>query len=1078
MGDIGASAAIPTTPAEILAAAQACLAAGDIPAFDRHIDRLLRIAPHWYEALLLAAASFEPRDVPRAETLYRRALRNRPGAVEPAAGLVRCRLAANAPIPFAELALMAQVPPVPDAVATVRRLAAAYGWRATGFIAQAGQSLTGMLLLPPAEGAPPLRLVLRPVEDSPAASLTDLLSEAPATGPDVPCAFAYDQGEGDGIWNFRSAAPGAGRYLAILVDDANAPLGCLLPVITVREVDAVIGEVWWSHGGVIAGWVESENGTVPQIEVTSDPLARPLAQTVSPLAYAGDDVPAGKHLFGFAVVLPLESTRRTIDIRVKGSGSSLRGAPLRVEGRQGLALTPALHSFEIEPPDWHLLPRIQRSFRASARSATIDVIVPVYRNLEKTRRCIESVLAVKTRATAHLVVVNDRSPSPAVTRYVQSLAARGVTVIENPVNLGFSGAVNVGIRRHLDRDVVLLNADTEVADGWLDRIVAAAQESPDIATVTPLSNNATILSYPTVHAVNPFLSGVALAQMDQVIARGRAVPLEIPTAVGFCMFIRRACLDDCGDFDEVNFGRGYGEENEFCLRASARGWRHVCAPNVLVAHDGGVSFAGQHNAVQQRRLNALQNTFKGYERLIQRFVHADPLLPVRRAADIRRLSESRAPTFVMVMPELGGGTSRHVDDLCRALETEGVQCLIWSSVKNTAAGEMAVRIRRWREPMSEDAAPDASTLDPFPNMIYALPFEARELRDALAGLDLRHVHVHHFLDLPWDAVELATQLGVPYDVSIHDYSWACPRVTMVGPSQRYCGEPDIAGCNACVAVAGDRTGSKLDVAALRARSSTLLAHARKVFVPNVDVKDRLVRYFPGAPFVVRAHPFAAKSVPRVVAQAGTIAIVGAINVDKGYDVLLACAQDAAERKLPLRFAVIGFTQDDAPLLRTGLVSITGRYQEGEAAELLAASGAIVGWVPSVCPETWSYALSQLLASGLMPVAFDLGAPAARIRAMGRGALLPLNLHPRDINDALVKLTRDNHDPDSTRTDPGRYPHMRADYYDLPQGLGPPMRSTMSARRNDRLLPSRVSDSDGFRRPAAGPDIFSHPSLEA
>lgn len=1022
-----AYAGIPTTPVEVLAAAQACLAAADIPAFDSHIDRLLRMAPHWYEALLFAAASFEPRDLRRAEELYRRALHSRADAREAAAGLVRCRIAVGSPVPFPELALMAQMPPVVDAIDTARSLAAAYKWKATGFISQMGQSLTGTVV--GLEGAVPRHLVLRPAEDSQANSFTDLLQETPTTGPDLWQALVYTKGDSQDVLEFEAQAPAAGRYLAVLLDESKAPLGCLLPLLTVRDGDAVDGEIWWSHGGVVSGWVKRLGGHPPDLEIISDPPARPLAQTIAPLTHVASR-PDEYRLFGFVAVLPLDASRQSIEVRVKDSARALRGSPLRVQGICGLALTPGLHSSEIEDPDWHLLPKIQRVFGSTPSSTVVDVVIPVYRDFEKTERCIESVLSAKTQVVAHLVVINDRSPSPSLTRYIQSLQARGVTVVENSKNLGFSGAVNVGIRQHRDRDVVLLNADTEVADGWLDRLVASLKDSADIATVTPMSNNATILSYPTVHAVNPFLTRGDLWEMDQVVARGRSEPIEIPTAVGFCMLIRRACLNDCGDFDEVNFGRGYGEENEFCLRATSRGWRHVCAPNVFVAHDGGASFAGLHDSVQQRRLKALHGTFKGYDRFIHRFVRSDPMLPVRRAADVHRLSKERPPTFLMVMPDLVGGTARHVDDLCRALERDGVRCLILSEVKDTAASGKALRIKRWRESIAMAGASDESKLDPFPNMVFGFPFESGELRRTLKQLSVCHVHIHHFVDMSWDVVVFSTQLGLPYDVTVHDYSWLCPRVTMVGPSQRYCSEPDLAGCNACVAIAGDRTGSKLGAAALRERSSSVFLRARAVFVPSADVSARMKRYFPEVEFATRPHMFSAAVVPAPPTYTDTVAIVGAINSDKGYDVLFACARDAAARNLSLRFAVIGFTQDDAPLLRTGRVSITGRYAENEVLALLASSGARVGWIPSICPETWSYALSQLIAAGLLPVAFDLGTPAERIRALGHGFLFPLDLQPHNINNALLNLVRRPHDLTRLPSDGGQYGHMPTDYYGL------------------------------------------------
>ena len=77
------------------------------------------------------------------------------------------------------------------------------------------------------------------------------------------------------------------------------------------------------------------------------------------------------------------------------------------------------------------------------------------------------------------------------------------------------------------------------------------------------------------------------AHLDRLCA-GLGQPLvELPTAVGSCMAIRRACLDEVGGFDADRFGRGYGEENDFCRRASAADWRHVAATDLFVWHRGG-----------------------------------------------------------------------------------------------------------------------------------------------------------------------------------------------------------------------------------------------------------------------------------------------------------------------------------------------------------------------------------------------------------------------------------------------------------------------------------------------------------
>jgi glycosyltransferase involved in cell wall biosynthesis len=145
-----------------------------------------------------------------------------------------------------------------------------------------------------------------------------------------------------------------------------------------------------------------------------------------------------------------------------------------------------------------------------------------------------------------------------------------------------------------------------------------------------------------------------------------------------------------------------------------------------------------------------------------------------------------------------------------------------------------------------------------------------------------------------------------------------------------------------------------------------------------------------------------------------VAVVGAIGVDKGYDVLLACAQDAASRKLDLEFVVVGFTVNDEALLETNRVFITGMFALGEAAPLIRAQAADLAFLPSIWPETWCYALSDAWAGGLPAAVFDIGTPPARVRAARRGWVLPLGLPASRVNDALLSLAMLNTHPPHSR----------------------------------------------------------------
>jgi GT2 family glycosyltransferase len=281
-------------------------------------------------------------------------------------------------------------------------------------------------------------------------------------------------------------------------------------------------------------------------------------------------------------------------------------------------------------------------------SDIIDVIVPVYRGEAETRTCLESVLAATTAVAREIVVIDDQSPEAAISAYLRSLSAQGrITLLVHADNRGFVASVNEGMQLHPDRDVVLLNSDTEVAAGWLDRLAAHARADAAVGTASPFSSNATILSYPRPHESNPLPPGESLATLDAAFAAANPGRREdIPTAVGFCMFIARRCLDRVGYFDFERYGAGYGEEVDFCMRAARAGFRNVAAGDVFVRHAGEVSFGGTGAERRQKAQALVDSLYPEFQVGLREFLARDPLRELRERADrerARRTARGWAP---------------------------------------------------------------------------------------------------------------------------------------------------------------------------------------------------------------------------------------------------------------------------------------------------------------------------------------------------------------------------------------------------------------------------------------------------
>jgi hypothetical protein len=305
--------------------------------------------------------------------------------------------------------------------------------------------------------------------------------------------------------------------------------------------------------------------------------------------------------------------------------------------------------------------------------------------------------------------------------------------------------------------------------------------------------------------------------------------------------VTRAALRELGGFDPV-FSPGYGEENDFCMRAQAADWRNLAALDVFVRHTGETSFSdpvGRKAAATER----LMARHPDYMPQVEAFMAADPLRPAREAVDLlraRRLSAGRG--VLMVEHGWGGGVERHMVELAELMRPEGIACF-----RLAPMGERHLQL-------------DALGPYDLPNLPSLDAQDAGQLGQALRALDLGHVHIHSLVSWPlaWfpPLFSALDQAGLAYDFTWHDYAPACPRITMVDWGGIYCERPSVDYCRVCIDKAGTRFGP-VDIDAWRSAYAGVLAGARRVFAPHPDVADRADRYTPHRRTIeVRPHPLA------------------------------------------------------------------------------------------------------------------------------------------------------------------------------------------------------------------------------
>lgn len=630
-------------------------------------------------------------------------------------------------------------------------------------------------------------------------------------------------------------------------------------------------------------------------------------------------------------------------------------------------------------------------------ASSVDIIVPVFKGLVDTQTCIDSVLASSNQTPFRLIVINDDSPEPELTEWLRHKAAadRRIILLENEENLGFVGTANRGMALASHTDVLLLNNDTEVANDWLDRLRAAAYSASNVGTATPFSNNATICSYPRFCASNELPPGQNTASLDALFARiHHRATLDIPTGVGFCLYIRRDCLTQVGLLDTEQFGKGYGEENDFCQRAIQAGWRNLHALDTFVRHTGGVSFGDSKSPREIEAMATLRRLHPQYESDVQAFVAADPARIYREAIDIERLRATPLPRVLSVVHTLGGGTLRHTQELAERFKHRLTSLLLMP------LEDHHVRIQ-W-------VAPGESM-----QLVYHWPTQSEQLLTLLRDIKIVHIHFHHILGLDPELMSLPAHLGVPYDFTAHDYYTACPQIALVTSRNAYCGEHGTSQCNTCLEQRPAPTGeSILD---WRLRHRLFLAEATNVLAPSRDAARRLARYFPSACIRFAPHldieadcHLPEPNPPKISDQAHLrVLVIGAVGEIKGADILEATAIEAARRDAPIEFHLMGYAHRRLKTQPHASLSVHGAYQDDDLIRLLIRMKPDLVWFPAQWPETYSYTLSACLLAGVPVVAPCLGAFPERLSRRRWTWLMPWNTTPQAWLDFFLSLRSQN-----------------------------------------------------------------------
>lgn len=699
---------------------------------------------------------------------------------------------------------------------------------------------------------------------------------------------------------------------------------------------------------------------------------------------------------------------RRLMLWMRATIESLRRAPVQTRPMVEKPSEDPLVAGTVAPDS--LGQRLDASDAAAAlrRTRQVAVIVPIFNAATELERCLDA-LSRHSPAETEFVLINDASTDPAVRELLSGFALREgrARLLENDVNLGFTATVNRGLEA-TEGDVVLLNSDTEVPPRWLANLRLAAYQDARIGTVTPLSDHSGAFSAPIREERNHPPANLTRDQVGRLVSQSsaRRYP-RTPTGGGFCLYIKRVVLDSVGHLDEAGFPRGYGEENDLCVRATQAGWEHVVDDATYVFHAREASFGSEKSSLVAAGRAVLRDRYPDYEGQVGSFLRSPDMASARE--DVRA-AFAAAPAAVLprvlnIVHAAGGGTPATVRDLAAAL-TERWDAWILESDGKT------VRLLRL-EGRSWTIVRDIALPSPIRFGQGSDPHYRRFLTEILTEHAFELVHIRHLIKHPLrDATELASAFGIPYLVSFHDYYFSCPTIHLLDNEDRFCSGRCTMGQGNCQPPMTwiSRSAPHLKhawVHTWRDTVSDVFTDASGLITTTDTTRDIIRDSLPGLaelPFHVIEHGRDLEkqllAVPPEVGQKIKILVPGhLIGKHKGVHLLRALKElDGDDR---IEWHLLGQTTPE--LADLGINH--GRYKREDFLPRVRDIGASFAAVLSPWGETYCHTLTESWAAGLPVIAADRGALRARVQAHGAGVLID----PDDLGAALeaILATADN-----------------------------------------------------------------------
>lgn len=614
------------------------------------------------------------------------------------------------------------------------------------------------------------------------------------------------------------------------------------------------------------------------------------------------------------------------------------------------------------------------------------IAIPVFEAINETSRCLESVALNLSREEADVSVWDDGSSSATAKRLAALCLEFGFDYIRGSTNRGYVATMNAAFAS-TNADVIALNSDTVCFPGLVSRLRRSVTDAT-VASVTAVTNFGTIASWPNF-PLGGELSYFTAAQIAAMPERYESV--EVPTAVGHCVLYTRRAIEVVGPFNEKAFPRGYGEENDWSMRARVLGFRHVLNLDAYVYHEGGASFGIQKESLTRPAEQTLRSMHPDYDELVQSFLASGAISVAHARMTAQFLSPpSKQAPILHISHADGGGVGEYISRRARLENTPAL-------VMTPSADHIKI--------LGVGGVFDGVTLVNIPHL--------REFEAVVRALDPCKVVVHSPVGYSTKFFPHLFRIVDEYctEFVLHDYTWVCPKSFLVDHHGMYCGLQSGEACQRCIAA--NPGFIQLSTEHLRSLTHVLLRGSR-VLAPSKDVVRRYQILFPDVAIfldetfakidrqiMVEQHAMSSVQSPWRQGGKPRVGIVGPLTPHKGLDRVLQLLQleDASKG---VEFLVFGSAPDE--LKEFGVV-ILGEFTPGTLPLLINQFQPDVWFFPSLAPETYSFALTEAILTDSTIIAPNFGAFIERSKNHSQIALYEYWAIPEKILQAILAAVR-------------------------------------------------------------------------